>query len=267
MGVLNLTPDSFSDGGRFTSLDHALDSAHQMLQQGADIIDIGGESTRPGALDVPVDQELDRIMSLVYACQKAGIPVSVDTQKTEVMREVMKADVVMLNDVNGFRAAGALQLLSVLPEKPFLCVMHMQGSPDKMQRNPHYNDVLEDIMLFLRGRISALQQCDIPTTRIIVDPGFGFGKTDDHNWSLLSGLSAFSQLGSPILAGLSRKSMFGRLLDRESDCRLSGSLAGALLAAQQGARILRVHDVAQTYDVLRVLERCQSASGQVLDLH
>lgn len=266
MGVLNFTPDSFSDGGRFKSLDEALTAAQAMLEQGADIIDIGGESTRPGAEEVSVDEELQRVMPLIQACVKAQIPVSVDTQKTQVMRESLLAGVAMINDVNGFRAPGALDLLAEIVEKPLLCVMHMQGTPQKMQDHPHYDDIFQEIQLFFQERILALSQCNVSSERIILDPGFGFGKTDDHNWSLLANLASLRALGLPVLVGLSRKSMLGRLLNRNSSDRLAASLAGALLAVQQGARIIRVHDVPETYDVLRVFERAhQSDIAKQLD--
>jgi dihydropteroate synthase len=251
MGILNVTPDSFSDGGQFASLDLAITRAEQMIADGVDIIDIGGESTRPGAAIVSVDEELERIMPVVYALRDCGKPLSVDTRRPEVMREVIQAGVDMINDVEGFRADGALRLLS--DSDCALCIMHMQGQPQTMQQTPHYDDVLAEVGEFLRQRVAAADDLGIDRRRLCIDPGFGFGKNLSHNLTLLNRLGELqSAVGVPLLAGLSRKRMIGTLTGRPAEQRLAGSIGAALAAVMQGAHIVRVHDVAETVDAIKV---------------
>ncbi|MBC7500595.1 MAG: dihydropteroate synthase [Herminiimonas sp.] len=251
MGILNVTPDSFSDGGRYQSLEWALSRAEEMIAAGVDIIDIGGESSRPGAPPLPVDEELRRIMPVLYALRDCGKPISVDTYKPEVMREAITAGADMINDIKGFREEHALS--SVKESDCALCIMHMQHNPVTMQHNPDYDDVVSDVIAFLRERLADTDRAGIGRDRICIDPGFGFGKTQAHNVALLQNLATIqSSLELPLLAGMSRKSMIGGLTDQPIEKRLAGSLGAALAAAAQGARILRVHDVAETIDALRV---------------
>ena len=251
MGILNVTPDSFSDGGRYQGLEFAVERAEQMIRDGVDIIDIGGESTRPGSPSVPVDEELRRIMPAIYALRELGYPLSIDTCKPEVMREAIIAGADMINDINGFRAPGAIE--AVKDSDCGLCVMHMQGTPQDMQAQPEYVDVVADVIAFLRERIDALLAAGVARERITIDPGFGFGKSVEHHYALLRSINRMeSELGLPVLAGLSRKSMIGAVTGRSVEQRLAGSLAGALAAIAQGARIVRVHDVAETVDALKV---------------
>jgi len=251
MGILNVTPDSFSDGGRYQALEFAVERAEQMIKDGVDLIDIGGESTRPGSPSVPVEEELRRVMPAIYALRELGCPLSVDTCKPEVMREAIIAGADMINDVNGFRSPGAID--AVKDSDVALCVMHMQGSPQDMQASPDYADVVADVIAFLRERVDALLAAGVARERITVDPGFGFGKRVEHNYALLRNISRMeSELGLPVLAGLSRKSMIGAVTGRSVEQRLAGSLGGALAAVAQGARIVRVHDVAETVDALKV---------------
>ncbi|MCS0582736.1 dihydropteroate synthase [Massilia pinisoli] len=251
MGILNVTPDSFSDGGRYQALEFAVERAEQMIKDGVDLIDIGGESTRPGSPSVPVDEELRRVMPAIYALRELGYPLSVDTCKPEVMREAIIAGADMINDINGFRSPGAID--AVKDSDCALCVMHMQGTPQDMQAGPEYVDVVADVIAFLRERVDALLAAGVARERITVDPGFGFGKRVEHNYALLRNISRMeSELGLPVLAGLSRKSMIGAVTGRSVEQRLAGSLGGALAAVAQGARIVRVHDVAETVDALKV---------------
>lgn len=251
MGVLNVTPDSFSDGGHYRSLEFAVSRAEEMVASGVDIIDIGGESTRPGSPSVPVAEELARVMPALYALQEAGKALSVDTCKPEVMREAIIAGADMINDINGFQAPGAIE--AVVNSDCGLCVMHMQGTPQDMQAQPVYTDVVAEVIAFLRERIAALEAAGVDRERICVDPGLGFGKTVEHNYALLKNTGRIAdELGLPVLIGLSRKSMIGAVTGRPVEERLAGSLAGALAAVAQGARIIRVHDVAETVDALKV---------------
>jgi dihydropteroate synthase len=251
MGILNVTPDSFSDGGRHHALEAALEGAEQMIKDGVDIIDIGGESTRPGSPSVPVAEELQRVMPVIYALRELGYPLSIDTCKPEVMREAIIAGADMINDINGFRAPGAIE--AVKDSDCGLCVMHMQGTPQDMQVHPVYTDVVAEVIAFLRERVEALLDAGVAPERVTIDPGFGFGKTVEHNYALLRNISRMQQeLGLPVLAGLSRKSMVGAVTGRPVEQRLAGSLGGALAAVAQGARIVRVHDVAETVDALKV---------------
>jgi dihydropteroate synthase len=253
MGVLNVTPDSFSDGGRYIATDRALDQAAQMVESGAAIIDVGGESTRPGAGPVSVQQEIDRVLPVIERLTADfDLPISIDTSKPEVMRAAATAGAGMINDVSALRAPGALEtaVASGLP----VCLMHMQGEPRTMQAAPQYDDVVADILSYLDERLTACEQAGMARSRLLVDPGFGFGKTLAHNLVLLSRLATFSQLGVPVLIGISRKSMLGALTGRPVEERLAASVAAALLAAQRGASIIRVHDVAETVDALNILQ-------------
>lgn len=256
MGVLNTTPDSFSDGGSYYAagsldLSLVLRRAEQMLGEGAAILDVGGESTRPGACPVSEQEELDRVIPVVEAiCSNFSAIVSVDTSTPAVMHIAAGAGAGLINDVRALERPGALEAAAQtgLP----VCLMHMQGQPGSMQKAPSYMNVVEEVAAYLEQRVAACEGQGIVRERLILDPGFGFGKTDEHNLALLSGLSQLASFNMPILAGLSRKSMIGRLLQREVDERLPGSLALAMMAAQRGANILRVHDVAETVDVLRL---------------
>jgi dihydropteroate synthase len=251
MGILNVTPDSFSDGGRYQALEFAMSRAEEMVADGVDMIDVGGESTRPGSPSVPVEEELRRVMPVLYALRGLGKPLSVDTCKTEVMREAIIAGADMINDINAFQAPGALE--AVLGSDCGLCVMHMQGAPQQMQERPAYTDVVREVTDFLRGRVEAMVAAGIARERICVDPGFGFGKTAEHNYALLRNLGQMQQeLGLPVLAGMSRKSMIGAVTGRPVEQRLAGSLSAALAAVAHGARIVRVHDVAETVDAIKV---------------
>jgi dihydropteroate synthase len=251
MGILNVTPDSFSDGGRYQALEFAVERAEQMIKDGVDIIDIGGESTRPGSPSVPVDEELRRVMPAIYALRELGHALSIDTCKPEVMREAIIAGADLINDINGFRAPGAID--AVKDSDCALCVMHMQGTPQDMQAQPAYGDVVADVIAFLRERVDALLAAGVARERITIDPGFGFGKSVEHNYVLLRSISRMeSELALPVLAGVSRKSMIGAVTGRSVEQRLAGSLGGALAAVAQGARIVRVHDVAETVDALKV---------------
>lgn len=257
MGVLNVTPDSFSDGGQFHSLDLALSHAEQMIADGVDIIDIGGESSRPGAEQLPLQEELRRVMPILYALRDCGKPLSVDTYKPEVMREAIAAGADMLNDISGFRAAGAL---SVVNEGDIgLCIMHMQNAPLTMQIKPEYVDVIDEVTHFLRERVEAMESNGVDRGRLCIDPGFGFGKTLEHNLALLRNIGKMAEeIGVPVLAGLSRKSMIGAITGKPVEQRLAGSVAAALAAVAHGARIVRVHDVAATVDALKVWQTVEN---------
>jgi dihydropteroate synthase len=252
MGILNLTPDSFSDGGLFVDPERAAERAHRMVEEGADLVDIGGESTRPGARSVPLREELDRVLPLVERlAAELEVPLSVDTSKPEVMRAAAAAGAGMLNDVMALRAPGALEAAAEAGVP--VCLMHMQGEPRTMQRDPRYGDVVAEVRAFLEERVRACEAAGIRRERLVLDPGFGFGKTLGHNLSLLRHLEVLTRTGLPVLAGISRKSMIGRLLgDAPVERRLHGSLAAAVMAVERGARILRVHDVGPTVEALRV---------------
>ncbi|MDE2118640.1 MAG: dihydropteroate synthase [Betaproteobacteria bacterium] len=250
MGIVNVTPDSFSDGGRTLQCGAALAHAHQLIEEGADILDIGGESTRPGALPVSVQEELERIMPVIEGLRGAPVPVSVDTCKPEVMRAALAAGASMVNDINALQQPSALA--AVTASSAAVCLMHKQGTPQTMQQQPQYQDVVAEVLQFLRGRMDAAQAAGIARERIVVDPGVGFGKTLAHNLALLRDLGAFGELGVPLLAGLSRKSMLGTITGQDVEHRVSASVAAALLAVQRGARIVRVHDVGATCDALKV---------------
>lgn len=258
MGILNFTPDSFSDSGQFFSLDKALFQVEKMLKEGATIIDIGGESTRPMAEEVSEAEELQRVIPLVEAVQKRfDCWISVDTSKAIVMQEAAKVGMDLINDIRALREPGALEIAGQLNLPT--CIMHMQGQPRTMQTNPHYDDVVQDVYQFLTDRTQACLAAGIAKENIIWDMGFCFGKTVQHNYKLLQQLAQFCESGYPVLAGLSRKSMIGAVLDKPVTERVVGSVAGALIAAQNGATILRVHDVAATADALKVWQATQQA--------
>jgi dihydropteroate synthase len=259
MGILNVTPDSFSDGGRYVRLDQALRHVEQMLEEGATLIDVGGESTRPGADAVSVSQELDRVLPVVEAIsQRFDTIVSVDTSTPQVMRDAAAAGAGMINDVRALQRNGAL--LAAAQSGLPVCLMHMQGEPGHMQQAPDYDDLLADVLGFLRQRVVACDGAGISRDRICLDPGFGFGKTLAHNYTLLRELAQLLEAGLPLLVGLSRKSMIGAVVDRQVDDRLPGSLAAALVAVMHGASIIRVHDVAETVDAIKVLQTAQGMS-------
>lgn len=256
MGILNVTPDSFSDGGRYVALSQAVDYALQMQADGAAIIDIGGESTRPGAADVSAEEELQRVIPVLEELKSAlDIPISIDTSKAAVMRAAVNAGASMVNDVYALRQADALPTVAEL--KVSVCLMHMQGEPRSMQDQPQYTDgVVDGVKKFLQQRITACHAAGIVNQNIIVDPGFGFGKTAEQNYQLLASLSVFTTLGCRVLVGLSRKSMFGQLLNLPADERLPASLAAAVIALMKGAHILRVHDVKETQQAMQVFRAC-----------
>ena len=250
MGVVNVTPDSFSDGGRYATTDHAVAHARSLIEQGADMLDIGGESTRPGAASVTLEEERRRVLPVLEALQDCGVPVSVDTQKPALMREAIAAGAAMVNDINALAAPDALE--AVADTAAAVCLMHKLGDPQTMQQNPHYDDVVRGVRQFLVERVTAAERAGIGRERIVIDPGFGFGKTFEHNLALLSELRQLAALGVPVLVGLSRKSMLGKITGRGVAERVFASIAAALIAVENGARILRVHDVAATRDALAV---------------
>ncbi len=251
MGVVNVTPDSFSDGGRHLDPKAAIDRAKALIEEGADILDVGAESSRPGARGVSADEELSRLMPVLEGLGDCVVPISVDTAKPEVMRAAMAAGASMINDIGALRASGALE--TVAPSDVAVCLMHMQGEPRTMQHEPRYGEVVAEVGAFLAERVAAAEAAGIARERIVVDPGFGFGKTVAHNFELLRNLDRIAALGLPVLAGWSRKSTLGAITGRGADDRLAASLAAALLAVERGARIVRVHDVAATRDALQVL--------------
>ncbi|MFZ2290438.1 MAG: dihydropteroate synthase [Halopseudomonas yangmingensis] len=253
MGILNVTPDSFSDGGRWNNLDQALLRAEQMISEGASLIDIGGESTRPGAAPVSLQQELDRVLPVVEAiAARFDVIISMDTSTPELMRAGAAVGAGLINDVRALRREGALQ--AAADSGLAVCLMHMQGEPQVMQQSPVYHDLLHEVGTFLEERVRLCQQAGIPRERLLIDPGFGFGKTLEHNLQLFADMPELAPLDLPLLVGVSRKSMIGQLLGRPVDERLAGGLALAALAVDAGARILRVHDVAPTVDALRMTE-------------
>jgi dihydropteroate synthase len=251
MGILNATPDSFSDGGKYQSLDFALSHAEAMIEAGVDIIDIGGESTRPGAPPLPLQQELDRVMPLIFALRDCGKAISIDTYKPEVMREALAAGADMINDIRAFQTDGAID--AVRDADCALCAMHMQNDPQTMQHEPVYEDVVREVSDFLRDRAAALANAGIEPARLCVDPGFGFGKTLAHNIALFKNIGLMQNaLDLPLLVGVSRKSMIGTLIGKPVEQRMAGSVAAALAAANYGAKIVRVHDVTETVDALTI---------------
>lgn len=253
MGILNITPDSFSDGGRFLSADKALQQAANMSEQGADIIDVGGESTRPGAEELPVQQELDRILPVIQSITaRLDVAVSVDTSKPEVMQAAVAVGAVLINDVFALQREGAMQAAAGL--NAAICLMHMQGSPAVMQDRPAYEELPREIIDILDERVRACSDAGIGGDRLIVDPGFGFGKNDQHNMKILANLGEFGALRLPLLVGLSRKRTLGKLTGKEADQLVAAGVAAAVIAVSNGANIVRTHDVGPTVDALRVLD-------------
>ncbi|MGY8524110.1 dihydropteroate synthase [Paracidovorax citrulli] len=250
MGILNVTPDSFSDGGEHAGRDAALRHAERMIAEGVDIIDIGGESSRPGSAALPLSEELDRVVPVVEALRDCGKPLSIDTYKPETMRAALAAGADLINDIWGFRMPGAIE--AVAAGQAGLCAMHMQRDPQTMQEAPRYDDVVGEVRDFLAERVAALRAAGVEDSRIVLDPGFGFGKTPDHNLRLLGELPRLAVDGLPLLAGLSRKSTLGAILGgRPPQGRIAASVAAAVCAAERGAYIVRVHDVADTVDAMR----------------
>jgi dihydropteroate synthase len=251
MGVLNVTPDSFSDGGEYFLLDKAVARALQMEAEGAAIVDIGGESSRPGAEPVSVDEEIARVVPVIEALQsRLKVPISIDTRKPEVMRAAVRAGAGFINDINALREPGAIE--AALDCAVPVCLMHMQGEPRTMQADPRYDDVVEEVVGFLQMRVSACEQMGLRREAVLLDPGFGFGKTVAHNLQLLARLSRLTRLGLPIVVGMSRKSMIGKLLGVEGGDRLGASIALAVLAVERGATLVRSHDVAATWQALQM---------------
>jgi len=253
MGILNVTPDSFSDGGQFNQIDKALRHVRQMIAEGADIVDIGGESTRPGAAAVPEEEELRRVIPIIEAIRaESEIPISVDTSKPTVMLEAVRAGANMINDVCALQQPGALEVAAGL-EVP-LCLMHMQGQPRSMQKQPHYQNVVEEVLQFLLARVECCEAAGISRDRLVIDPGFGFGKTLEHNLALFHSLERFVATGLPVLVGVSRKSMIGQVLDIPVEDRMPASVALAGLASWMGAAIIRVHDVQASVHAVRMCQ-------------
>ena len=253
MAILNVTPDSFSDGGKFNSLDLALAQAEKMIAAGVSIIDIGGESTRPGAPDVELEEELQRVIPIIKAIRKKyDVWIPVDTSKAEVMRKAYEAGADLINDVRALQEPGALEVAAQanLP----ICLMHMKGQPRTMQANPQYDDLMEDVSEFLKERIAACEAVGIDKSQLILDPGFGFGKTIEHNYHMLAHLDKFHEFGLPILAGMSRKSMIFKLLDKTAAECTNASVVCATIAAMKGAQIIRVHDFEETIEAMKVVE-------------
>jgi len=261
MAIVNVTPDSFSDGGRFLAAEHAVQHGVEMAAEGAALIDVGGESTRPGAEPVDEVEELRRVVPVIRELTAvAGVPVSIDTSKPALMEAAAEAGAVMINDVNALRADGALQV--AVDTGLAVCLMHMQGQPRQMQANPAYGDVVEDVYSFLSERIEACLAAGMDFGRIVIDPGFGFGKTLEHNLTLMRRLGRFRDLGRPLLVGVSRKSMIGTILGRDANERLWGSIALGIMAIERGANILRVHDVAPTIDAMRMIRAVSAGDDQ-----
>jgi dihydropteroate synthase len=257
MGIVNVTPDSFSDGGRHLQHDAAMAHARQLIAEGADIIDVGGESTRPGAQPVSADEELERVIPVIEGLRGVPVPISIDTCKPRVMQAALDAGVQMVNDINALLDEAAMKIVS--SSNVAVCLMHKQGTPQTMQLQPDYQDVVVEVSTFLRARIAAAEAAGMQRNRIVIDPGFGFGKTLGHNLALLRQLDVLRELGVPILAGLSRKSMLGALTGQEADQRLPASIAAALIAVQRGANIVRVHDVRATVDALKIWDAVNCA--------
>jgi dihydropteroate synthase len=261
MGIVNVTPDSFSDGGKFSSTNLAIEHALKLAEEGADILDIGGESTRPNATPVSLQQELDRVIPVIEGLAKhLNIPISIDTYKPQVMQAAIGAGASMVNDVRALQEDGALEI--VANSNVGVCLMHMQGTPQNMQLNPQYNDVVNDVKFFLKARLQATMNetnghAGCRASNIVLDPGFGFGKTREHNITLLQNLESFADLGQPILVGLSRKSVLGQMTGNDVDARLHASIAASVLSAMKGAKILRVHDVKATVEALKVVASIQ----------
>ncbi len=252
MGIVNITPDSFSDGGHFLDSGRAIAHAHSLIDQGADLIDLGAQSTRPGAAPVSAEEELNRLLPVLKGLRDIRVPISVDTLKPHVMRQVIGEGACMINDITAFQAAGAID--AVRDTDVAVCLMHMQGTPQTMQRSPHYDDVVQEVAAFLRERAQAVESAGVSGDRIVLDPGFGFGKRSRHNLSILRDMRVIAELGYPVLAGLSRKSLLGTITGRAAPGRLAASLVAAVLAVQRGASIVRVHDVAETRDAILMVK-------------
>lgn len=256
MGIVNVTPDSFSDGGQFAAANLAIEHALKLVEEGAAILDIGGESTRPNATPVSLQQELDRVIPVIEVLSKqVNIPISIDTYKPQVMQAAINAGASIVNDVRALQEEGALQVLS--KSNAGVCLMHMQGMPQTMQDNPQYDNVVNDVIAFLQERLQTSIHAGIAKNCILLDPGFGFGKTRAHNIALIQQLESFSALGQPLLVGLSRKSVLGQMTGNDVDARLYASIAASVIAAQKGAKILRVHDVKATVESLKVVSAIQ----------
>ena len=257
MGIVNVTPDSFSDGGKFAATNLAVEHALKLAEEGADILDIGGESTRPNATPVSLQQELDRVIPVIEALSKqVNIPISIDTYKPQVMQAAIAAGASMVNDVRALQEDGALEVVAKF--NVGVCLMHMQCTPQTMQQNPHYDDVVNDVKSFLAARLQASIGAGVGASRILLDLGFGFGKTREHNITLLQNLESFADLGQPLLVGLSRKSVLGQMTGNDVDARLYASIAASVLSAMKGAKILRVHDVKATVEALKVVVALQN---------
>jgi len=259
MGILNITPDSFSDGGMYLDFNAALKRAEKMIEEGVDIIDIGGESTRPGSDAVSADEELKRITPIIEAIKKiSDIAISVDTYKPEVMKEVIDMDVAMINDIFALQKPNAIDIIK--KSNVGICLMHMQGTPKTMQLNPIYKNVINEVKSFLEERVNLLTNEGIDKSRVILDPGFGFGKTFEHNIDLLQNIESFQSLNLPMLVGLSRKSFIRKILSGDHDDHLSGSISAAIFSVLKGAKILRVHDVKETQSALKIIQVAQSTT-------
>ncbi|MBU6505396.1 MAG: dihydropteroate synthase [Betaproteobacteria bacterium] len=259
MGIINVTPDSFSDGGRFTEAARAVEHGFSLMEAGAALLDVGGESTRPGATPVPLEEELRRVIPVIEQLSGGPVPISIDTRHPEVMRAALAAGATLVNDVNALRAPGALEICAA--SDAAVCLMHMQGTPQTMQENPLYGDVLAEVEAFLLQRARAAETAGIARDRILLDPGFGFGKTVAHNLALLRGLERLAAAGYPLLVGLSRKSVLGAVTGRVVSDRVASSVAAALAAVARGASVLRVHDVAATRDALDVWQAVQGETA------
>jgi len=256
MGIVNVTPDSFSDGGQFASTDLAVEHALQLILEGADVLDIGGESTRPGATPVSLEEELSRVIPVIEALTKvATVPISIDTYKPEVMRQAIVAGADIVNDVRALQETGALEV--VAKSNVGVCLMHMQGTPQTMQIEPHYNDVVEEVKQFLIERLNATTHAGISKERVLLDPGFGFGKRTLHNIALIQNLEKLAEIGQPLLVGLSRKSVLGAIAGSDAEQRLYAGLAANVISVMKGAKIVRVHDVKATVDALKIVTAIQ----------
>ena len=256
MGILNATPDSFSDGGKFRTTKDAIAQAESMIASGVDLIDIGGESTRPGAEPVQLQEELDRVLPVIEALKDCGVPLSIDTYKSETMRQALHLGVDCVNDIWALRQAGSVEAV-LESDHCGIVLMHMQRDPLTMQFDPVYQDVIVDVQEFLKERVELLLAKDIDKDRIVIDPGFGFGKNLEHNLNMLANFAQFSTLGVPVLAGISRKSMLGKITGKDTNERVAASIAAAIMAADRGTKIVRVHDVAETVDALKLWEAIQ----------
>ncbi|MBK7492951.1 MAG: dihydropteroate synthase [Nitrosomonas sp.] len=265
MGIINVTPDSFSDGGLYLSTQQAIAHARNLIDEGADILDIGGESTRPGSQQVSTEEELKRVIPVLEALADTGIPISIDTSKPEVMKHAIAAGAFMINDVNALRSPGALEAVAQ-SDHVQLCLMHMQGTPQTMQANPQYHNIVDEVKDFLHQRIQAAAAAGISQDRLVIDPGFGFGKTLHHNFTLLNQLDQLTTLGVPLLAGLSRKSMLGAITGNNVDHRIHESIAAALLAVTKGAKIVRVHDVKASKEALAIYNAMKNCAAQEINL-